>query len=398
MPIVEPEVLMDGDHSIAMCEWVTEKTLDRTFEELKTQRVDLEGMVLKPNMVLSGTDAEDRAEAEEVAQATVGCFKRTIPAAYRASHSYQEGRGRRGDGQPRCHQQARTIGRRSLGANILVWARVASHTPQHMGWRSQQRASRAEGIHRTLDRNCSGARRRVRLVVRDEISRLVAERSDEIVATRRYLHAIPETGFQERKTAAYIAKRLDQAGLDVHEGLGETGIVANLEGGKPGRTLAIRADIDALPIDELTGLEFASTNGNMHACGHDGHITMALTAAEILAANRDRISGNVSFIFQPSEEIAQGALAMIADGAMEIANADVVIGTHLWNQMPMGYVGVNQSTVFAAADMFKMTVRGHGGHGAMPHLTVDPVVAAANIINACQTVVAREILLKLWEL
>ena len=158
--------------------------------------------------------------------------------------------------------------------------------------------------------------------------------------------------------------------------LGQTGIVANLQGGNPGRTLAIRADIDALPIEELTGLEFASTNGNMHACGHDGHITMALTAAEILAANRDRIAGNVSFIFQPSEEIAQGALAMIADGAMEIANADVVIGTHLWNQMPMGYVGVNQSTVFAAADMFKMTVRGHGGHGAMPHLTVDPVVAA----------------------
>ena len=227
--------------------------------------------------------------------------------------------------------------------------------------------------------------------MRDEISRFVAARQDEIVATRRFLHAIPETGFQEKETAAYIANRLRKAGLDVHEGLGTTGIVANLQGGKPGRTLAIRADIDALPIDELTGLEFASTNGRMHACGHDGHITMALTAAEILAANRDRIAGDVSFIFQPSEEIAQGALAMIADGAMEIANADVVIGTHLWNQMPMGYVGVNQSTVFAAADMFKMTVRGHGGHGAMPHLTVDPVVTAANIINACQTVVAREI-------
>ncbi|MXZ02446.1 MAG: amidohydrolase, partial [Chloroflexi bacterium] len=197
-----------------------------------------------------------------------------------------------------------------------------------MGWRSRKRASGAEDIHRTFNRNRGGARRRVRLVVRDEIFRLVAERSDEIVATRRYLHACPETGFQEKETAAYIANRLKQAGLDVYEGLGQTGIVANLQGGKPGRTLAIRADIDALPIDELTGLEFASTNGNMHACGHDGHITMALTAAEILAANRERIAGNVSFIFQPSEEIAQGALAMIADGAMEIANADVVIGTH----------------------------------------------------------------------
>ena len=227
--------------------------------------------------------------------------------------------------------------------------------------------------------------------MQDLASTLVAARHSDIISTRRYLHARPETGFQEEKTSAYIASRLRKVGLEVHERLGKTGIVAKLRGGKEGRTLAIRADIDALPIDELTGLEFASTNGAMHACGHDGHITMALTAAEILAANREDIAGNVSFIFQPSEEIAQGALAMIADGAMEIADPDMVIGTHLWNQMPMGYVGVNQSTVFAAADMFKLTVGGHGGHGAMPHLTVDPVIAAANIINACQTVVAREI-------
>ena len=225
----------------------------------------------------------------------------------------------------------------------------------------------------------------------DLVSSLVAERHSDIIATRRFLHACPEPGFKETETSEYIADRLRKAGLEVHDGLGTTGIVATLKGGKPGRTLAIRADIDALPIDELTGLNFASKNGRMHACGHDGHITMALTAAEILAENADRIEGNVSFIFQPSEEIAQGALAMITDGAMEIADADVVIGTHLWNQMPMGYVGVNQATVFAAADMFKLTVGGHGGHGAMPHLTVDPVVAAANIINACQTVVAREI-------
>ncbi len=225
----------------------------------------------------------------------------------------------------------------------------------------------------------------------DTPKQLVAARKHDIIATRRFLHARPEPGFQEVETAEYIAKRLRNAGLEVHEGLGKTGIVAKLEGGRPGRTLAIRADIDALPITELTGLDFASTNGRMHACGHDGHITMALTAAEILAENRHSISGNVSFIFQPAEEIVKGALAMIADGAMEMIDADAVIGTHLWNQMPMGYVGVNQSTVFAAADLFKITIRGHGGHGAMPHLTVDPVVAASSIINACQTVVAREI-------
>ena len=129
----------------------------------------------------------------------------------------------------------------------------------------------------------------------------------------------------------------------------------------------------------------------MHACGHDGHITMALTAAEVLATVSDEIAGEVVFIFQPSEELCNGAVAMIEDGVMDLVDADVVIGTHLWNQAPTGYVGVNQSTVFAGADLFEITVKGHGGHGAMPHLTVDPVVAAANIINACQTVVAREI-------
>ena len=225
----------------------------------------------------------------------------------------------------------------------------------------------------------------------DEISQLVSARSNDIIATRRYLHARPETGFQEHETASYIANRLRDAGLEVQEGIGGTGIVARLKGGKPGRTLAIRADIDGLPIDELTGLEFASTNGRMHACGHDGHIAMALTAAEILAGMSEQIVGDVVFIFQPSEELCNGAVAMIEDGAMELIDADVVIGTHLWNQTPIGYVGVNQSTVFAGADLFEISVTGHGGHGAMPHLTVDPVVAAANIVNACQTVVAREI-------
>ncbi len=227
--------------------------------------------------------------------------------------------------------------------------------------------------------------------MRNDISQLVTARHDEIVATRRYLHARPETGFQENETAAYIAGRLRHAGLEVQEGIGTTGIIARLRGGKPGRTLAIRADIDGLPINELTGLEFASTNGSMHACGHDGHITMALTAAEILASISEEIAGDVVFIFQPSEELSNGAIAMIKDGAMEIAKADAVIGTHLWNQTPTGLVGVNQSTVFAGADLFEISVKGHGGHGAMPHLTVDPVVAAANIINAAQTVVAREI-------
>ncbi len=225
----------------------------------------------------------------------------------------------------------------------------------------------------------------------DRVSELVAAKHESIISTRRFLHANPETAFAEHRTAAYIARRLRDAGLEVKEGIGGTGLVARIKGGQPGRTLAIRADIDGLPVDELTGLEFASTNGAMHACGHDGHITMAIHAAEILAPIQDEIKGDVVFIFQPAEELCAGAIAMIDDGAMAVANPDIVIGTHLWNQVPTGHVGVNPSTVFAGADLFKITVGGHGGHGAMPHLTVDPVVAAANVINACQTIVAREI-------
>ena len=155
--------------------------------------------------------------------------------------------------------------------------------------------------------------------------------------------------------------------------------------------MAIRADIDGLPIDELTGLEFASTNGRMHACGHDGHITMALTAAEILATISDEIAGEVVFIFQPSEELCNGAVAMIEDGVMDLVDADVVIGTHLWNQAPTGYVGVNQSTVFAGADLFEITVEGTWRSWCDASSDRRSCCAAANIINACQTVVAREI-------
>ena len=164
-----------------------------------------------------------------------------------------------------------------------------------------------------------------------------------------------------------------------------------LEGAKPGPRLMIRADIDGLPVDELTGLDFASTNGRMHACGHDGHITMAVIAAEILAGLKDQLAGTLIFVFQPAEEIVMGALAMIDDGLFEKYPADRVIGTHLWNQIPTGTIGVNRATVFASADQFRLTVHGKGGHGAMPHTTVDPVAAIAEIISTAQTVVSREV-------
>jgi amidohydrolase len=225
----------------------------------------------------------------------------------------------------------------------------------------------------------------------DSISDLVAARSAQIIETRRFFHGIPELGFEENETGQAITDRLTAAGLAVERGIGKTGLVAVLEGAKPGPRLMIRADIDGLPVDELTGLDFASTNGRMHACGHDGHITMAVTAAEILAGMKDQLAGTLIFVFQPAEEVVMGALAMIDDGLFEKYPADRVIGTHLWNQIPTGMIGVNRATVFASADQFRLTVHGKGGHGAMPHKTIDPVAAIAEIITTAQTVVSREV-------
>ena len=231
----------------------------------------------------------------------------------------------------------------------------------------------------------------IQVMTPESIPSLVAARAADIIKTRRQFHAIPELGFEENETSAAIADRLIAAGLEVETGIGKTGLVGVLEGAKPGRTLMIRADIDGLPITELTGLDFASTNGRMHACGHDGHITMAITAAEILSEIKDQLAGTVIFVFQPAEEVVMGALAMIDDGLFERYPADRVLGTHLWNQIPTGIIGVNRSTVFASADQFRLTVHGKGGHGAMPHMAIDPVAAIAEIITTSQTVVSREV-------
>ena len=208
---------------------------------------------------------------------------------------------------------------------------------------------------------------------------------------RRALHATPEIAFQEHETAARIASELNTAGLDVNAEIGGTGLVGVIEGARPGPTLMIRADIDGLPVTELTGLEFASTNGNMHACGHDGHITIAVGAAKVLAGMKDRLAGKVVFLFQPAEEVVGGANAMIDDQVLQNYPCDRAIGLHLWNPLPLGEIGVNKTTVFASADAVRITVKGRGGHGAMPHLAVDPVTAAAQIISAAQTVISREV-------
>lgn len=226
----------------------------------------------------------------------------------------------------------------------------------------------------------------------DDVSTAIANHERNLVELRRRLHATPELGFKERETASILADRLRSAGATVTEGIGGTGLVGVIEGeAGPGPTLMIRADIDGLPVDEATGLEFASKNGAMHACGHDGHMTMAIGAMDVLGQMRKRLKGRVAVAFQPAEEITQGGLAMFEDGLLEKTKPDRVIGLHLWNQIPLGHVGVNRGTVFAGADAVEIVIEGRGGHGAMPHLAVDPVATVAQVINSVQTIVSREL-------
>jgi amidohydrolase len=225
----------------------------------------------------------------------------------------------------------------------------------------------------------------------NEIHDLVSQQNDYLVALRRDLHAIPELAFEETETAARIVSELSAIGIPAQAEIGGTGVVAVLEGDKPGPTFMLRADIDALPVEELTGLPFASTNGNMHACGHDGHMTILIGAARVLAQMKAQIAGKIVLVFQPAEEITGGALAMLDDQLLNDYPADKFLSLHLWNQVPVGNVGVNRGTVFASADGIRITVKGRGGHGAMPHMAIDPVVAAAQIISAAQTIVSREV-------
>lgn len=229
----------------------------------------------------------------------------------------------------------------------------------------------------------------------DELKTEVAGRTKDLVARRRHFHEQPELSFEERETAREIAAHLRELGYEVAEGVGGGyGVVGLLrgtaEGAERGKTLAVRADIDALPIAELGEKEYISQRpGVMHACGHDGHIAIGMTLAEVLAARRDQLRGTVKFIFQPAEERAAGAEPMVNAGVMR--GVDAVIGLHLWSPMAAGDVAMQSGVFWASADELHLTVRGRGGHGGMPHLNVDPVVVTAQIITALQTLVSREI-------
>ena len=213
---------------------------------------------------------------------------------------------------------------------------------------------------------------------------------DQLIARRRDLHRHPELAFEELRTAAIVAETLDELGLEVQTGVGKTGVVGILEGAADGPTVLYRADMDALPIEEANDVEYASTTpGVMHACGHDGHVTIGLGVAQLLSQHRDKIAGRVKFVFQPGEEGAGGAKAMVDDGVLNDPAPDIVLGMHLWNEAPLGKVGVAEGSIMAGSAKLHIVVKGRGGHGAMPHAAIDPVACAAQLITALHTMVGR---------
>jgi amidohydrolase len=211
-----------------------------------------------------------------------------------------------------------------------------------------------------------------------------------LVAIRRDIHTHPELAFEEVRTAGIVSAELARLGIPHRTGLGGTGIIGVIEGGRPGPTLAIRADMDALPIHEETGLDFASTvDGKMHACGHDIHTATLLGVAEVLQGMAPMLAGRVALVFQPAEEVLGGAAAMIADGAAE--GIDMALGFHNHPDMPVGETGFARGACLAASDRFDLVVRGRSGHAAHPESAVDPIVAAAHFVAQVQTVVSREV-------
>ncbi len=212
---------------------------------------------------------------------------------------------------------------------------------------------------------------------------------DEIVAWRRQVHANPEVGWQEVATGNLVAAELEKMGIEVTR-LAKTGVLGVIKGAAPGKTVALRADMDALPITEANDVPYKSRNpGVMHACGHDGHTAMLLGAAKILSGMRDKIRGTVKLFFQPSEEIGGGALAFIEAGAIE--EVDAILAIHLWPSLPSGKVSLVAGPRMASADKLLIKVRGKAGHGSMPHLGVDAILAAAAITMNLQSIVSREV-------
>ncbi len=228
--------------------------------------------------------------------------------------------------------------------------------------------------------------RRPRLPIRPEVDAL----RERIVSTRRDLHEHPELSWQETRTQRVILERLEQIGLSDVRAIARTGATGLVKGGRPGRCVLWRADMDALPVPEKSNLPFASKTADvMHACGHDAHMAIGLGIAEALQANSKALRGSVRFVFQPAEEAAGGAQACIADGVLEEPIVDVALGLHISADIPVGAVNVAAGPFFAAPTAFRVVIEGRGGHAAAPHQSIDAVVVAAHAITALQTVVSR---------
>ncbi len=215
---------------------------------------------------------------------------------------------------------------------------------------------------------------------------------EQLIAWRRDFHQHPELAFAEHRSAKIIADTLGQMGLSVQTSIAETGVVGTLKGGRPGPILLIRFDMDALPIVEETGAAYASKqDGVMHACGHDGHMAIGLGVAQILSSKSQELPGTIVFIFQPAEEGQGGAERMIAEGILDGLGASRSLGMHIWNEKPLHWLGIAPGPIMAGSERFDIVIRGRGGHGASPHLARDPVLAASQLITACQSITSRSL-------
>lgn len=214
----------------------------------------------------------------------------------------------------------------------------------------------------------------------------------EVIATRRAIHSHPELGFEEVETSRLVASRLRKLGYDVHTDIAQTGVVGVMRGAKPGRTIMLRADMDALPIAEQNNVDYRSkVDGTMHACGHDGHVAILLGAAALIADHKEDLAGSVCVLFQPAEEGRAGAKRMIHEGVIERFGIQRAYGLHLWSNQPVGTLGFREGPFCASGDTIDITIRARGGHGALPHETPDPIVTAANFITSLQQIVSRSI-------
>lgn len=224
------------------------------------------------------------------------------------------------------------------------------------------------------------------------VSQLAKQIIPEVIQWRRDFHQNPELGYEEFRTAELIAFNLEKWGYQVHKNIATIGIVAILNNQKSGESVCFRIDMDALPVDEDTNLLFASKiKGKMHACGHDMHLAIGLSLAKIISDNQNEFIGSISFIFQPGEELLSGAQSMIKDGVMDLITPKAILGFHIWNQIEIGKIAINPGSIMASIDAFQVEIIGRGGHGSSPHLSIDPIIAASQIVLNCQTIISKDI-------